>query len=404
MTKPLRIGLLMQGGQGWIGGSEYIKNIILALGSLPEGDRESFEVYLFASDTLNQSFVEEVTPHLKKIFYSGISLDPYTSEESLIAPAKLSARILSKLQKQVFNSKNLNLDRVLRQHGIDFVYPYFVAAQTSYKRAAWIYDFQHKHLTDLFTKEEIVKRDDSFSRMAHHSSTVVLSSKTAQSDFQTFFPVAAHRSKVLSFKTSPQAIWYDLNPVEVQRKYCLPDRFFIVSNQFWQHKNHVVIFQALKQLQERSLYPIVVCTGHIHDYRKPDYADTILQMIHSAGIAHQVYLLGLIPKLDQIQLLRRAIAVIQPSLFEGWNTTVEDARLLGKPIVLSNILVHLEQNPPQSYFFDSTSSEHLADVLAETWASLPLCPNLAQETLAKTQGITEIQTFAKTFLDIGRTA
>ena len=44
MNKPLKIGLLMQGGRNWIGGAEYIKNIIFALSSLPHEVRSTFEI------------------------------------------------------------------------------------------------------------------------------------------------------------------------------------------------------------------------------------------------------------------------------------------------------------------------------------------------------------------------
>ena len=157
-----------------------------------------------------------------------------------------------------------------------------------------------------------------------------MNSKTAESDLQQVFPEAVHKKNVLSFKTSPEHKWYESNPQQTQHEYSLPDRFFLVSNQFWQHKMILVLFKALKLLGEMSISPSVVCTDHIYDYRQPDYSDIILQTIHKFGIAQQIHLLGLIPRLDQIQLMRRSLAVVQPSLFEGWSTVVEDARALGK--------------------------------------------------------------------------
>ena len=40
MNEPLHICLVMQGGHGWVGGSEYIKNIILALRTLPKATQD----------------------------------------------------------------------------------------------------------------------------------------------------------------------------------------------------------------------------------------------------------------------------------------------------------------------------------------------------------------------------
>ncbi len=42
-------------------------------------------------------------------------------------------------------------------------------------------------------------------------------------------------------------------------------------------------------------------------------------------------------------LLAHAVAVINPSRFEGWSSSVEEAKALGKPLIVSDIPVHREQ-------------------------------------------------------------
>ena len=394
MTMPLRICLLMQGGCDWIGGTEYIKNIILALASLPADVRSTFKLCLVGSKSLDEGFYNQIQPHLDRLYYQEVDLEPLT----------LQNKIRWKLIKSFFGQGNPRFQAFFQAENFDFVYPHFEenAEQRSYRSAAWIYDFQHKYLPQFFDQTDIQNRDHSFAAIANHAPTVVLSSKTAELDFHKFFPETAHKTKVLSFKTSPSPQWYEGDPQQVQKGYFLPDRFFLVSNQFWQHKNQLIVFKALKLLQEKSIYPIVVCTGHIYDYRQPAYSDTILQTIHRFGLAKQVYLLGLIPKLDQIQLMRRALAVIQPSLFEGWSTLVEDARCLGKRTILSDLPVNLEQNPPNSVFFERNSPEHLANFLADWWEDLSPGPDLEQEMIAKTNSFNEVQSFGYQFLEIAK--
>ena len=396
MTKPLRIGLIMQGGRGWVGGIEYIKNIILALGSLPTEVRSTFELCLICSQSLDSTLYNQVRPHLNNIYYQEVELAPLT----------LQNRIRWKIIRTLFKQHNLRFESFLVKQNFDFVYPYFSQSvgHKSYRSAEWIADFQHKHLPQFFDKQEIKWRDQLFTLIACHASTVVLSSKTAKSDLQQFFPEAVHKSKVLSFKASPDHKWYEANPLQTQQEYSLPDRFFLVSNQFWQHKNHLVLFKALKLLSEKSIHPLIICTGYIYDFRQPDYSDTILQTIHKFGIAQQIYLLGLIPRFDQIQLMRRSLAVIQPSLFEGWSTVVEDARTLGKKIILSDISVHLEQNPPNSIFFECNSPESLVSLLADWWEHLSPGPDLEQEDIARTNSNSEVQAFGYRFLEISKEA
>jgi hypothetical protein len=65
----LRICLLMQGGLGWIAGAEYIKNIAIALGSLPPEVRSTFDLLLLCSKTTNADIQKQVKPYLDELLY-----------------------------------------------------------------------------------------------------------------------------------------------------------------------------------------------------------------------------------------------------------------------------------------------------------------------------------------------
>jgi glycosyltransferase involved in cell wall biosynthesis len=387
----LKIALLMQGGQGWLGGVEYIKNLILALGSLPEGSRSKFEIHLIAGEPINDSLKKQLEKNVKKIY----------NYDSDFQPLTWLNRSRWFLEKKLFKKTDPRLDVLIRHQAFDFIYPRVIRkVESTCHTAAWIPDFQHKYLPQFFTTQEIQCRDQLHSLIAQESEILVLSSKSVEADFNRFFPGASDKVRILPFKTSPETSWYDGEPEQIQKKYFLPDRFFLISNQFWQHKNHLMVFEALQLLQDKDVRPIVVCTGHIYDYRKPDYSDVILRSIHQMGLAQQVYVLGLIPKLDQIQLMRRSLAVIQPSLFEGWSTLVEDSRSLGKRILLSDLDVHLEQNPPNSLFFDRNSPEDLACLIKKFWYEQEPGPDYQAEHQAKKNNESEVQAYGYRFIEM----
>ena len=98
--------------------------------------------------------------------------------------------------------------------------------------------------------------------------------------------------------------------------------------------------------------------------------------------------------------MRRSLAVIQPSLFEGWSTVLEDARALGKVVLASDIAVHREQNPPGVHFFDKGSPGALAEAIA---ALLPACsagPNSAGEMAARAAAESAMLNYGRDFLGI----
>jgi glycosyltransferase involved in cell wall biosynthesis len=54
---------------------------------------------------------------------------------------------------------------------------------------------------------------------------------------------------------------------------------------------------------------------------------------------------------------------VNPSRFEGWSTTVEEAKAVGTPMLLSDIPVHREQ-APHADFFGTDDAAAMADAIA----------------------------------------
>jgi len=76
---------------------------------------------------------------------------------------------------------------------------------------------------------------------------------------------------------------------------------------------------------------------------------------------------GFIDRLDQLILMKNAQAVIQPSLFEGWSTVVEDAKALNQTLIVSDIAVHKEQLENKAYYFMPSDYKDLAFKMMEVF-------------------------------------
>jgi glycosyltransferase involved in cell wall biosynthesis len=97
-----------------------------------------------------------------------------------------------------------------------------------------------------------------------------------------------------------------------------------------------------------------------------------------------------------------AVALIQPSVNEGWSTAVEEAKALGKTLVLSDIPVHLEQCPGNPYFFSSMNAEDLADKIGEVWKASGdrTFPEKQSECKAYKDYQDVVKAFGRNFLEI----
>ncbi|MFV0420823.1 class I SAM-dependent methyltransferase [Oleidesulfovibrio sp.] len=321
------LGLVIQwGSDGWQGGPNYLKNLSLAIASVPE----------------------ELRPGL--IFFVTPDQVDHLSQYQNILPLAKDIRVF---------------DPAARMDDIDVLYPFPAKGQVpaGIARVHWIPDFQHCHLPHMFSKADADWRNMLFAKLARGTEMVVLSSQTALDDFRHFFDVKCP-THVMRFATSPEPDWLRGDADAVKTKYGITGNYLMCCNQFWLHKDHMTLFKALAQLRSQGVTPQLVCTGATEDSRHPDYYPSLTRFLAEQGLAEQVTILGLIPRSDQIQLLRNASGVIQPSLFEGWSTVIEDCRLLGKSVVYSDIAVHLEQNIAGGAAFTAGNADSLAQVLA----------------------------------------
>jgi glycosyltransferase involved in cell wall biosynthesis len=141
-----------------------------------------------------------------------------------------------------------------------------------------------------------------------------------------------------------------------------------LPNQFWSSKNHKQVIDALVELRGWGVPATIVCTGKTHDARRPRYFEELMDHCARSGVADQIRVLGVVPYVDTQGLMAHARAVINPSRFEGWSTTVEEARTLQKRILLSDIPVHREQSPPLGRFFPLDDARALATLIGECLA------------------------------------
>ena len=245
----------------------------------------------------------------------------------------------------------------------------------------WIPDFQHVHLPGYFSEADREARDSRFQLLAERATLVMLTSEAARKDFAAFTPVHAHKARVISFPSSIAPKMLIGDPRAVVKKFHLPEKFALVSNQFWRHKNHEVVVEAIASLRRKGLRIPVVMTGLPADYRDPvnQVLSRTLQAIACAGLGDQVILLGFAPEQEAIALMRAAALVIQPSRFEGWSTIVQNTKALGRPILCSDIPAHREQAPRALGFFSCDRPDMLADLLAECWPRLQPGPDLELE-------------------------
>ena len=272
---------------------------------------------------------------------------------------------------------------------------------------AWLPDFQHLHLKNHFTPEELAVREKTFEERATRAELILCSSEAVAADFRLTFPGHENKARVarfpsnLVFETMP-----DEDPASSLEKYHLPEKFALVANQYWSHKNHQVVLEAVARASQDGIRVPVVLTGLPSDSRDASNGPTsqILQSIAKLGLAGLVVPLGQVPYRDLIQLMRASALIIQPSRFEGWSTIVQDAKALGRPLMCSDIPVHREQAPGSLGFFGCDDPATLARQLVEQWPALSAKWEPGREALQLQNHLEIARDYGRTLAAVARSA
>ena len=348
MVKRRKIGLIYQYNENWIGGTYYIENLISALNKLPKDQKP--KLIIFASNVNHFNILKSKTNY------------PFITRFSFNTSNVLIDRLINKIWR-TFTGIDFYREYFYKKK-LDLVFPadyekFFIKQQNF---LYWIPDFQEHFFPEFFSTIEIKTRIKYQKQIVQNARNIVFSSITTKKDFNLCYPESKLKEYVMPFSVTHSTLVIKENLLTY---YNIPDFFFICSNQFWKHKNHVVILKALAELKKNGYYSFVVFTGKEHDYRNPEYYGELTDIAKELEVFENIKFLGFISRENQLGLMKKSVATIQPSLFEGWSSVVEDVKAIGKPIIVSNINVHQEQLQNYRYkdFFLPNDAVSLANCM-----------------------------------------
>ena len=347
-----RIGLFFSYNTNWIGGTYYWLNWVNALNTLPEEEKPTIVIL---SDHRSFQYVAQETryPHLEHyLWHHG-----YTLWQKIV-----NAVALRTMHKRVcYDRLTIGLDAIL-PCGIGETDALPIADS---KRVNWFPDFQFAHLPEFYTPQTYVAAYQVAVAAAYLSNKLMLSSEDAARDFRRLFPDSKAKVYVQHF-TVTHPDFSSLSKKEVLAKYHVDRPYFYSPNQYWAHKNHPVVIDAVAELVKKGHKDVLVLfSGKEWDDRNPDYVPLLKKRVHELGLDNNIFFLGFLDRKEQLLLMQNAKAIIQPSLFEGWSTVIEDAKALNKFVIASDLDVNREQLQTNVQFFDRHSAEDLAQAMEQ---------------------------------------
>ncbi|KKQ12055.1 MAG: Glycosyl transferase group 1 [candidate division TM6 bacterium GW2011_GWF2_36_6] len=376
----MNIGIYAEGFISWGGGIDFIRNILQAL-TIHNDETASYTIFLLIkTNPIPNIKCCRAGYWVRKILRkTKISTHNYNTHIPHVIDA---IKNIKGTFHTIFYHEH-ELEYIIKTYNIQIILPVLPSCYKSYIRIpqiGYIYDFQHEYLPHFFSVQEINQRKENFHEILSQCKTVIVNAQAVANDIKKFYPDCTTKIITLPFGATTPINLDVIDTKIIQEKYHLPSHFFLISNQFWQHKAHLIAFKALHLLNHKNIH--IVCTGNINDYRNKDYFASLEKAIFEMNISSQIHFLGHIPKWDQIGIMKKAIAIIQPTLFEGGpgGGCTFDAVSIGTPAILSDIEVNLEIKHIENIFFFKTNNEKsLADTMSKIIHTPPT--HLDQETI-----------------------
>jgi len=342
-----RLGMMFNFRPTWMGGIMYIINLIKTLDYL--NDIEKPEILLFYRPELKKYLVEFDYPYM-----TFLELEQCSVSKGFF--------------RSWIKRKNIFIDDMVEKYSLDAVYPfrnYPVKSKSGAKIIAWYADLQHKFYPEFFSKMTLLHRNIRLNFILRNTSDLVVSSQAVKNDFLKLFKLRPDLKIHIYHFVSINDDFQDIDIGDLRKKYDLPEKYFMVSNQFHRHKNHKVLLLALAKLKEKGIKKYMVMTGKFPEAKHSPYIAELHDIINKYSLHDQIGFLGLIPRKDQMQLMNHCQAVIQPSLFEGWSTVIEDAISIQVPVFASTLPVNIEQLEDKGIYFEPHDADQLATILKD---------------------------------------
>lgn len=353
------------------------KTIIVTTGLYPSEGIFSFIKYISVALISNKEFLkkynlkilvfnEGIKNKTKKIIYNSFLIikNILLTKKNRIHQFNYSAKKFKQENRDLSKFiEYFNDESDYEKYDPHLIFPMQTNVDKKILSLGYIYDLQHKELPHLFDKKEIRIRNRLFKNIIKNNNKIILNSKYVKDGLIKTYKV--ENKKIIQLPFLPY-IFDNVNFLKknIKKRYGISDDYFFIGNNFWKHKNHEVAFKAFEIFLEKNPKYQLICTGKTHDSRFPNYFKNLTKNFEVLIKNGRLKILNLIPRTDQLSLMKNSIAVVQPTLYEGGpgGFSTYEALAIGKKVIISDIPINKEINSNNLYFFNPNLPSDLAKI------------------------------------------
>jgi glycosyltransferase involved in cell wall biosynthesis len=221
-----------------------------------------------------------------------------------------------------------------------------------------VHDLQDVTYPEFFTSEQRLNRKRHIADACQRSDRVV-----CISDYVRVTLLANQEACSARVVTIPHGLLLEAgNPDDVVlgRLGLNVGEFVLYPANFWPHKNHRALFEALRIFHE--MHPEsglkLVCTGAPNALMH-----TLKSVAESLLPPATVVFAGYVRPREFVALLDATKALVFPSLYEGFGMAILEAMAWGKPVLCSNVTSLPEVAGDAASYFDPSDPRQIASAI-----------------------------------------
>jgi glycosyltransferase involved in cell wall biosynthesis len=254
-----------------------------------------------------------------------------------------------------------------------------------------IHDMQHRLQPDfpeVSIDGEYERREYLFGSAARHARMILVDSEIGKEDVLNAYGslgITEDRIGILPY-LPPDYLRQSISADEwqaVRKRYALPNRYLFYPAQFWPHKNHRRLVEAVGMLAAAHDDMHLVLVGSASGRLRAAAYSSMRQAAERMGVTARIHNLGYVPNADMAALYAGAVALVFPTFFGPTNIPVLEAWALGIPVITSRIRGVTEQVGDAGLLADPTAPQDIAAAIARVWTDATLRATLAARGRAR---------------------
>ena len=289
-----------------------------------------------------------------------------------------------------------SFEKKLKAHRCDLVYFLTQSSSMDFLQQTnfitTVFDLCHRDTPEFPEVSEFgifQGRENHFKKNLAQAFIVVTESECLSERVARRYGVDQERCLVIPMSASPfLQNEHSVSKELVLNKYGLGEQYFFYPAQFWSHKNHIRILEAMVRLRDEGILYKVVFVGGDKGNQKH-----VENFITQNSLAKEVQLLGFVPAEDMRGLYEGCTAVVMPTYFGPTNLPPLEAWLAGKPLIYSS---HLKAHSGEAAIaVDPDDADDLAEAMKKCVQDDVLVASLVEQGKKRLQQFEKMQNAAE---------